>query len=286
MPITAWDCPNCHKAVPLDHFAATPCGGTVHPDYAAAVLADRELQAERSGVRVSALTACPRKGAIMHSEDIAVNPLDMLTAMKGTAWHTLMERGAEFTDNPARDAAVLSDGEIGAEISVRGEIAGVPVTGTIDRVRRADGKLVGEDHKTGKDARAVFIRGGKSYGKQIAGQGAPAEYRVQLSIYSELYAQQFGRAWDSAAIWWWFSAEAWREPIELMSVEQCLAYKPYDCDFTVAELLQQAHAVHSGAVKWQDLPLVGRSIKFGTKIGCDYCEVREVCWTEADGAPF
>jgi len=290
MPITQWLCPSCKQAVPLDHFATTSCGAVVHPDYAAAVLADRDLQSERGGVRVSMGLGCVRKAAIMTAEDVAVDPLGMLTPLKGTAWHSLMEVAcfkqtlAVLPDELA--GAVEMPQGVGAEIDVAGELAGIRVTGKIDRVRYIDGKLVGEDHKTGKDSRAVYIRGGRFGKRVIEAQGAPTEYKVQLSLYAELYRQQFGHAWDAAAIWWAFSDAMWSEPVAIMSVEAALAHQPYDCGYSVEQLLHQANMVATGAVKWSDLPLVGKSIQFGTKSGCDYCAVRDTCWTESDGAPF
>lgn len=273
MPVTKWICPTHGREVDLDHFNF--CSGT-HPDYAAAVLADRAKQAERVGVRVSLASSCPRKYAIMATEDVAIDPLSNLTAMKGTAWHAMLEKSS----SPAEEG-------LGNEIAVTGEIAGIPISGRIDRVRYFDGKLTIEDFKTGKDARAVFIRGGKSYGKQIAGNGAPIEYKIQLSLYCALYEQQFGKKPDAAAIWWWFSAESWCEPIKIMTVEECLLHHPYDSEFTVGDILAQAQLVADGAVRWQVLPLVGKTFKFGPKFtGCDYCEVRDKCWVADSGAPF
>lgn len=271
MPITQWHCPQCQADVPLNHFETCTA---VHVDYAAAILADRAAQENRTGLRVSMASSCPRKSAIIATEDVAVDPLSYLTAMRGTAWHAVMEDGAGLFS---------ADDGIGPEILVEGVIAGLPISGKIDRVLERNGKLIGQDHKTGKDARAVFIRGGKSYGKQIAGSGAPMEYRIQLSMYAELYRQQFGRAWDAAEIWWTFSAEHWREPVDIIPIEQCLAWRPYDGEFTVEEILKQA----VGGASWKELPLVGREFHFGPKFtGCDYCEVRDRCWTEHDGAPF
>jgi hypothetical protein len=294
MAITNWWC-GAHKAeVPLDHFQHCTY---VHPDFAAAILADREIQAERTGVRVSSASACPRKYAILATEDVAVDPLSFLQAMKGTAWHKVMEVGAgkqsligtTIVDAVGKSVTVNVEGVVGAEISVVGEIGGIKLTGTIDRVLLRDGKLVGQDHKTGKDAREVFIRGGKSYGKVMTGQGAPIEYKIQLSIYAELYRQQFGRAWDSAEIWWTL-LNHFVEPIAIMPVEQCLAHHPYDSEFTVADILAQAQQVADEAVYWQDLPLVGETFRFGPKFtSCDYCEVRDKCWTASDAhgrAPF
>lgn len=281
--ITNWWCGAHQAVVPLDHFEnCTYC----HPDFAAAILADREVQAERTGVRVSSASACPRKYAIIAPENpIAVDPHTFLQAMKGTAWHKVMEKAA-VEGNLDTLACRLEGDVVGAEISVAGEIAGIPLTGTIDRVLVRGSKLVGQDHKTGKDAREVFIRGGKSYGKQVAGQGAPIEYVIQLSIYAELYRQQFGIAWDAAEIWWTL-LNHWCEPVAILPVEQCLAHHPYDSEFSVAEILAQAQQVAAGAVKWEDLPLVGKTFKFGPKFtGCDYCEVRDKCWIQAQGAPF
>lgn len=280
MPITDWWCA-AHKAeVPLDHFEhCTYC----HPDFTAAILTDRAIQADRSGVRVSSASACPRKYAILATEDVAVDPLSFLQAMKGTAWHAMME---ESVYQQVADKNEPLPNGTGAEIRVAGEIAGITLTGTIDRVLLRDGKLIGQDIKTGKDAREVFIRGGKSYGKVMTGQGAPIEYKIQLSIYAELYRQQFGQAWDAAEIWWTL-LNHWCEPVAIIPVEQCLAHHPYDSEFTIAEILAQAQQVADGAVKWQDLPLVGKTFAFGPKFtGCDYCEVRDKCWTQAQGAPF
>ena len=282
MPITKWWC-GAHKAeVPLDHFEhCTYC----HPDFAAAILADRAGQAERTGVRVSSASSCPRKYALLATEDVAVDPLSYLQVTKGTAWHKVMENGAK-EGNLDTLASCLEGDVVGAEISVAGEIAGIALTGTIDRVLVRDGLLIGQDHKTGKDAREVFIRGGKSYGKERAGQGAPIEYKIQLSIYAELYRQQFGRSWDSAEIWWTL-LNHFCEPIKIMSVDECLLHHPNDSEFTVGDILAQAQLVADGAVKWKDLPLVGKTFKFGPKFtGCDYCEVRDKCWVADSGAPF
>lgn len=287
--ITQWWCGVHKTAVPLDHFEhCTYC----HPDFAAAILADRAVQSERTGVRVSSASACPRKYAILASEDVAVDPLSYLQVTKGTAWHKVMETGAGqpnaigTTVVKGGSATVNLEGMIGAELSVAGEIAGIPLTGTIDRVLLRDGKLVGQDHKTGKDAREVFIRGGKSYGKDRVGQGAPIEYKIQLSIYAELYRQQFGRAWDSAEIWWTL-LNHFVEPIEILSIEKCLMHHPYDSEFTVGDILAQAQLVADGAVRWQDLPMVGQSFHFGSKFdGCSYCEVKDRCWIENQKAPF
>lgn len=282
LPITQFACPFCNRNVPTDHYVVSACGEKLHPDYAAAVLADSLSHEKRALPSVTMGLGCVRKQAIMDSENVAINPLSVLTPLRGTAWHKLME-------DVARESLLGANGQraIGGEIDVVGEVGGVKLTGSIDRVRGLfDGRLVGEDHKTGKDARAVFILGGKSYGKQIEGAGSPMEYKVQLSLYAELYRQVFGVRWDGAIIWWWFNHIASADPIEIIPVEQCLAHKPYSCDFTVGELLKQAADSIGGAVKWQDLPLAGLSIKFGKSTGCDYCVVRDTCLIEHQSAPF
>lgn len=275
MPITQWSCPACGEVVALDHFATTSCGGVVHPDYAAAVLADREAQEGREGVRVSMASSCPRKAAIMAAQDVAVDPLGMLSPLKGTAWHGLMQYAADM-DVQARPEGV------GAEVLVQGELGGVPVSGRIDRVLVREGKIIGQDWKTGSDFRVKFI---KPSAKSPDAR-SPVEYQVQLSLYADLYRQQFGKQWDSAEIWWAFSGDMWRESVAIMSVEDCLNHTPNDCGFTVLQLLKQADAATSGAVQWSDLPMVGQAIKFGSKTGCDYCPVRTPCWVQHQGADF
>lgn len=282
MPVTKFSCPFCHQTAGLDHYVISSCGEKLHPDYAAAVVADSLSHEKRTLPSVTMGLGCVRKQAISDNEDVAIDPLSVLTPLRGSAWHKLME-------DVAKESLMGANGQrmIGGEIDVEGEIAGIKLTGSIDRVRGLpDGRLIGEDHKTGKDARAVFIRGGKSYGKPVVGQGSPMEYKVQLSLYAELYRQMFGTPWDGAIIWWWFNAEAFPDPFDIIPVEQCLAHKPYGCDFTVGELLRQAADSISGAVRWQDLPMAGMSITFGKQTGCDYCAVKDVCWTEKFGAPF
>lgn len=282
MPIKQFACPFCNRNTDLDHYVTTSCGELLHPDYAAAVVADSLSHEKRKLPSVTMGLGCVRKQAISDNEDVAMNPLAVLTPIRGTAWHKLMEDVAKI-----ELAGANGQRAIGGEIDVVGEIAGIKLTGSIDRVRALpDGRLIGEDHKTGKDQRAVFILGGKSYGKQISGSGSPMEYKIQLSLYAELYYQVFGVRWDGAIIWWWFNHLAAADPIEILPVEQCLVHKPYDCDYTVGELLKQAADSISGAVRWQDLPMVGASIKFGKSVGCDYCAVRDTCMVESQGAPF
>src|ERR1044071_8375941 len=93
MPLRAWVCNQCHKDVPLDHFAKTSCGRYVDPSYAQAVLVDHleETQSVEGMVRVSDAAGCPCKRAIFAQEDVAVDPLTFNAAMTGKAWHSLLE---------------------------------------------------------------------------------------------------------------------------------------------------------------------------------------------------
>jgi hypothetical protein len=72
----------------------------------------------------------------------------------------------------------------------------------------------------------------------------------------------------------------------VIPVEECLAWKPYGGDYTVRELYEQSAPIYTGEVEWSSLPLVGKTMSFGSKEFCDYCQVRETCFTQATGAPF
>ena len=268
MPITRWICAACGgREVPLDHFATTSCGERVHPDYAAAILADRADQYVTGKVRVSHGLGCPRRAAIEETEGYAIDPLEANSMITGTAWHAFMEYHGKHGE---------------CEVEVRGQLAGVDVAGKMDRLRRlSTGEWAIEDWKHVNDFGVKFI------------SGAPkAEHMVQTSVYAEL-AEQCGHQRPTVGIIWYHSSQAGKAALTphkfpLMSTEDALAHRPYDCDYTVAELLQQASDFYDKAPEthWAQLPLAGKSIKFGTKTGCDYCSVRPVC-TEADrGAPF
>lgn len=72
---------------------------------------------------------------------------------------------------------------------------------------------------------------------------------------------------------------------KLWDLETVLAFQPLAGEYSVAELLAQA-AIGFEHKHWQELPLAGESMKYGNKTACDYCSVRESCYTQAKGAPF
>lgn len=265
MPITKWFCPSCQAEVQLDHFATTKCGETVvHPDYAAAILGDRDSQHVKGAVRVTHGLGCPRRAVLEHVEDYAVDPLDVNAMLTGTAWHAMMERYG-------RDGTV--------EVSLRGRIP--TDSGSVEVAGKCDG-LVGEtlfDWKHINDDKAKYVRK----------DGVKAEHVAQLSIYAEL-AEQSGRQRPTRGIIWHHSSKAGKDaliPIEvkLMSVDEILEFKPHSGEYTVAELYQQADEGFR-TQDWHALPLAGKSMSFGPQSMCSYCTVRAIC-TEANlGAPF
>lgn len=263
MPITAWNCPECKRTVPLDHYeSGGACSLVVHPDYTAAVLADRLKQADKPWPSVTMGLGCVRAQAIQRDEDVAIDPLEVNAMLTGTAWHALMDgRTADH------------------EVVVSGQLGGLAVSGQIDRIRRlADGRLVVEDWKHAND-----------FSRKYATTAKP-EHVVQVSLYAELYGQTFGEKPTTGIIWQHYTSSPGLVPraVELWPVERCLAHRPYESEWTVGELLRMAdeYANECAPPKWADLPLVGQSIKFGTKTACDYCAVRAVCTTAALGAPF
>lgn len=261
MPITAWHCPDCCRPVGLDHFADTACGEIVHPDFAAAVLADDRDKADRRGrVGVSDGTGCARRKIIGDIEDIIVDPLAYNSVLTGTAWHTLMETHGD---------------SVNCEVEVSGTIAGIKLVGHIDRVRYGP-PLVLDDHKHTNDY---------SFGYQRKGEATKPEHEAQLSIYAELFRQTFDLTPAHGVIWYHATAGGFLpRKVEFWPLERCLSLKPYGGEFSVMDLWLQVQGGLEG--DWRNLPLAGESQSFGAKSACDYCAVREVCWTAARGAPF
>ena len=261
MPITAWNCPECKRVQPLDHYdSGGPCSLTIHPDFAQAVLDDHLDKADKAWPSVTQGLGCPRKSAILRSADVAVNPLDLNAPLTGTAWHKLV-------------------GQTGAwsELPVKGQIAGLTISGTIDRLRSlADNRVVIEDWKHTNDFSRKYL------------VDAKPEHVVQISLYAELVRQQLNLSPAAGIIWYHFASSPGLVPkaVELWPVERCLAYHPYDCDWSVGQLFEMVAEYDQQGGRWQDLPLVGQTIKFGGKTGCDYCEVRSTCLTAEGGAPF
>jgi hypothetical protein len=270
MGIIGWACPGCKRKMDLDHFNTTPCGAVVHPDYANAVL---QMDADHyiSGVvEITHGLSCPRARAIESEVSVYVNPLDYNALLIGRAWDGYLE---------AHGVPEL------CKLQVHGQLAGVEVYGEIDRLRRIksqDGNiyLVVEDHKHGNNF-------AQKYAKQ---EGPKPEHIIQASLYAELLAQMGQERPTHGAIWNHYSG-ANAEPLTpflflLWDTITCLNYKPFGGQYTVADLYQQTARRFSGEVHWDDLPLVGNTMSFGTKLMCDYCAVRETCFTEDTGAPF
>lgn len=270
MPIIGWYCNKCRSNVPLDHFEKTACGLVVHPDYAAAVLHGDADYYGAGLVTVTGGIGCVRSRAIERDKNVVVNPLDYNALILGAAWDAAMQKHA-----PPE----------AAKIRVSGTIEGIKIEGEIDRVRRCGGELLIEDHKHSNNFQY----------KYLAEEDKPrAEYVVQTSIYAELYHQTFGERPTKGAIWYHFSGgNSHNRPPSmpkiygLMSLTDCLNHQPYGGDFTVSQLFHHAAAYYqTKLLDAFDLPLAGETMKFGTKVYCDYCQVRDVCFTAAKGAPF
>jgi len=266
MPISRWICNGCGgREVPLSHFSDTACGELVHPDYAAAILKDRSEQYISHAVRVSHGLGCPRRAAIEESVDFAVDPLSQNAMLTGTAWHALVEAAGP-------NALV--------EVEVEGVVADVKVRGKMDRLRKLhNGDWAVEDWKHVGE-----------FGLKYVKPGPKPEHIVQTSIYAELVAQ-VNRPRPTVGLIWYHSSSGGKDAMvphkfPLMPLHEAVNHRPYDCDFTVGELLRQAASHYENGVKWEELPLAGASIKFGAKTGCDYCGVRSICKEAEVGTPF
>lgn len=278
MPIAGWHCPICNRDAPLDHYEASKCGLSIHPDYATAILrkdGDRYTKGleKQNVVTVTDGLGCPRSGALTEAQDVYVNPLDYNALIIGSAWDRYL---AQFAPEDSR------------KILLHGEVAGIELYGEIDRIRRVDGLLIIEDHKHGNNFQYKFVKA----------EGAKYESKIQTAIYAELYAQQYGERPTHGALWYHFSGSNKSSASPLLSfvyllptLEECLAHKPFNGEFTVEQLYRQAARYQKskdGGIKVEaiDLPLAGVSMRFGTAEYCDYCEVRTACMTAAKGAPF
>lgn len=287
MPITAWKCAGCGgREVPLNHFATSPCGyewvagkPPVHPSFAAAVLHhDRTHYSRGTGVvSVTMGLGCPREVGIMAKENVAVDPLMYNAPQGGTAWHEMVQKAHDAAlEGPFAESSVVAGLII--EQKVTGRLAMVPLQGKPDCLRPAS--LIIDDWKTKKDDDVKDIRSGK--------KRPDPDHIAQLSMYAALVEQHDG--WrPKRGILWYRSHRYGMEPIEvgLWDEAQVLAYKPASgTEYTVTDLLRAADGVLRGVTKWEALPLVGKTMSYGPTSKCDWCPVRDVCWTQAGGAPF
>lgn len=268
MPIAGWYCNKCRTNVPLGHFESCDA---VHVDFAAAVLADSRRD-RGAGIHVTSVLGCPRKAAMESVADVHVDPLSYNAMLGGTAWHSLME-------------AAASNPEL-SEVEVRGAVGGVQLVGKVDRLHPPTAI---SDWKTTSEWAEKWLSKPKE-----EGGGMKPEHLAQLSLYAELVEQSLG--WRPAhGIVWYRTQKTILHFVEaLWPLGQVLEFHPLGGDWSVAELIKQADAYarwHSpgGAAlrcEWQDLPMAGESMKYGNKTACDYCAMREPCWTQAKGAPF
>lgn len=263
MPIAKWKCPKCLQVVDIDHFEKTSCGLHLPSDYAKSVLDCQEDQFQDGSVRVSTAASCPRAGAIMATEEVAVDPLMFNAMHTGTAWHLLMA-GSKYVNHAVN------------EVEVEGVIDGIIMKGHIDRVLRLDGVLYIGDWKHQKDGNRKFQKEPKP------------EHIVQTSLYAELYHQTFGERPERGVIWYHYTSSPGVVAFDydIWPVQKCLAHVPYGGQYTVSHILHQAQQFANGEAKWQDLELIGNEFDFGGKTGCDFCIVRETCLIEATGAPY
>lgn len=275
MPIIGWNCPICKRKEPLDHYKTSICGMSIHPDYAEAVLHGNDDYYGLDMVTVTSGLGCPRSRAIEAEANIYVNPVDYNALVIGDAWDRQMERFAP---------------PMNAKIAVRGMLAGIDVSGEIDRVREVvdvsgESYLVIEDHKHGNNFAQRFSKK----------EGVKLEHKLQLSIYGHLYGRMYKVTPTHGAIWNHYSGAPAGKATDiyilpfvflLMPIMEALNAKPHGSTFTVAELYQQTAARLEGEVTWKDLPLVGETMSFGATSYCDYCQMRETCFTQAKGAPF
>lgn len=274
MPIIGFDCPNCNKRVGLEHYNETVCGLAIPPDYVAAVVHSNDDYYGVGKTTVTSGLGCPRSRALEYDTDVTVNPLDYNAVVAGKAWDVAMEKYAP--------------GEL-TKVHVTGQVAGITLEGEIDRVLRLDDVLYICDNKNSNNNAQRFLKA--EIGKGIA---VKPEYRIQTSIYAELYEQTYGERPAKGVIWNHYAgAQSSSNTVfiplvyDTLPLEQCLNHKPYGGEFTVLELYNQADAYHraSGMVP-VDLPLAGKSMSFGTNTLCDYCQVQKACMTLAGGAPF
>lgn len=268
--IVGWYCIKCRSNVALDHWESGVCNA-VHPDFAAAVLADSRRE-RGDGIHVTSVLSCPRKAAMEASAPVSIDPLTYNAMLGGTAWHGLME-------------AASSRPEL-CEVEVRGAVGGVELVGKVDRLHPPTAI---SDWKVTSEWAEKWLSKPKD-----EGGGMKPEHLAQMSLYAELVEQSLG--WRPTYGKVWYRTHKAQLPFteKLWSLDETLAFHPLGGDYSVAELIKQAdkHArwvSPNGApirCEWWELPLAGESQKYGAKLACDYCSMREPCWAQSKGAPF
>lgn len=267
--IVGFYCQKCRVRVPLDHWESA-CDA-VHPDFAAAVLADSRRE-RQPGIHVTSIIGCPRKAVMEVDAAVYIDPLTYNAILGGTAWHGLMEGASNKPEL--------------CEVEVRGAVGGVELVGKIDRLHPPTAI---SDWKVTSEWAEKWLNKPKD-----EGGGMKAEHLAQMSLYAELVEQSLG--WRPTRGTVWYRTHKAHLPFteRLWPLDQTLAFHPLDGDYSIGELIKQAdeHArwvSPEGATlrrDWYDMPLAGESQKYGNKIACDYCAMREPCWTQAKSAPF
>lgn len=148
--IIGWNCPNCNKQVPLDHFATSACGLAIHPAYAAAILYDEATDPHGREMSVTDGLGCPRHAAIEQQEGVFVNPLDFNALLIGRGWDSVV-------GNPEIGPGDGWGVPLWCKVQLRGTIAGLPLTGELDNVRRLYDMLIISDWKHSNNLRAYWI---------------------------------------------------------------------------------------------------------------------------------
>lgn len=277
MAIAGWACPHCpNKRAPLDHYATTDCGLLIHPAYAAAILYDDATDPHGEEMSVTDGLGCPRLRAIENqSTELFVNPLDYNAMLLGHAWDAVV-------GNPVFRRDGFGERMFWPKLKLQGVIDGMEITGELDNVRRLGDRLILSDWKHSNNFRSKWI-------KQ---EGGPSmEYKIQTSIYAELYRQMYDEMPTDGEVVYHFSGAGkdvllpYQYPI--LAIEECLAYKPYNGQRTVLEIYQLAQQVYGPDARlWTDVPTVGMEMSFGSKEYCAYCQAKDMCYTAARGAPF
>lgn len=286
MPIKSLICRGCGgREVPLDHFHETRCGETVcSPRYVNAVLAhEREhYSAAQEEPTVTTILSCPRSWRIRKTENYPVDPTSVNAALTGTAYHESLSRHS-------------APGTV-VERPVSGTIRGVRLTGRPDCLTPAKRLIEDDKHKSDWSE------------KQVRAEGAAPEHIAQLVLYAELTEQTERWRPERGIIWYHWSTNGGLLPIEILYAQICeiplpdtdqtmcvgksisqlpplkwaLEFKPHGGQYTVAELLEQTRETD-----WRRMPLAGESQLFGGKKSmCEYCPVKNICFTEAKGVAF
>jgi len=275
MRVTQWLCPLCGPS-PLDHFsedAKAPClRPCLPPDDAANMLRDCKEDTTHvfGAITATRLLGCARKVAIEDTLPVALDPARYMAAHDGTEKHKAL------ASQPQTSYLLGELHGVQRELTVRGELWGLTVQATIDRLG-AQGII---EYKTTK-----------GWAKSNEAKVWP-EQQVQVSIQSELARQQLGHALRVRLWYKFWSTGQWAyADVEPLSLDEVAAFKPHGGDYTVREIGEQLSAFYHDYESTKAanqtgvppepfirrLPLAGRKMKFGKKSACEMCLVQREC---------